>query len=262
MFREIEKDIFKKIYVRKRPGTVGICAAIQYKYKVDAVPHLICGGFTKDESEDALIDLNYLGIENVLVLRGDPAKDEKSFKPEKGGHPYAIGLVEQVMKMNRGEYLNPDLKSALSTDFEVGVAGYPEKHNEAPNMATDLRHLKAKVDAGAKSITTQMFFDNDKYFKFVENCREAGIDVPIIPGLKPITRRSQVKSIPRTFSVDIPDDLTDAIENCKDDKAAMQVGKEWIIEQTKGLIKGGAPIIHYYTMGKVNNMIDIAKSSF
>lgn len=261
VFKEIEPDIFQKVYLTKRPGTVGICAAIQFKYGIDAVPHIICGGFTKDQTEDALIDLAYLGINNILALRGDPAKDEKSFKAEKNGHHYAVNLVSQINKMNEGKYLGKELQNSFKTDFEIGVAGYPEKHNEAPNLDTDLRHLKAKVDAGAKYIVTQMFFDNQKYFQFVENCKKNGINVPIIPGIKPITRKNQIKSIPRTFNVDIPNDLIKEIEKCKDDVAVQQVGAEWCVMQTKELVKNNAPCVHFYTMGKVGNMIEIVKKA-
>jgi len=261
VFKEIGPDLFQKVYTTKRPGTVGICAAIQFKYGVDAVPHIICGGFTKDQTEDALIDLAYLGVNNVLALRGDPAKDEKSFKAEKNGHPYALDLVRQVQNMNEGKYLANELQNSFKTNFEIGIAGYPEKHNEAPNLDTDLKHLKAKVNAGAKYIVTQMFFDNQKYFQFVDNCKNNGINVPVIPGIKPITRKNQIKSIPRTFNVDIPIDLIKEIEKCKDDEAVRQVGAEWCVMQTKELIKKNAPCVHFYTMGKVGNMIEIVKKA-
>lgn len=262
VFKEVQAEVYKKVYIRKRPGTVGICAAIQFKYGVDAIPHLICGGFSKDATEDALIDLYYLGINNILALRGDPAKDEKSFKPEPNGHPYAVDLVRQIIDMNNGKYLAKELQNSFKTDFEVGVAGYPEKHFEAPNMATDMRYLKEKIDAGADYIVTQMFFDNEKYKNFVANCRANDINVPIIPGIKPITKKYQIKSIPRMFSVDIPDDLIKEIENCKDDKAVREVGTAWCIEQSKELIKMNAPCVHYYTMGKIDYMLKIVREVF
>lgn len=260
IYKKMDEDTFQKVVVRKRPGTVGICAAIQFKYGVDAVPHLICGGFTKDATEDALIDLHFLGINNVLALRGDPTHNENRFSPEKGGHAYATGLVEQIDKMNRGEYLAADLRDAVSTDFCVGVAGYPEKHAEAPNMSDDLKWLKKKIDLGAEYIVTQMFFDNQKYFDFVEKCRAAGIDVPIIPGLKPIVNTRQITTIPRIFNVDIPIELSDELYRCKNSDDVAQVGREWCIQQSKELIAFGAPVLHYYTMGKVGVFQDIAKA--
>lgn len=262
IYKRIEENAFKKVVVRKRPGTVGICAAIQFKYGIDAIPHLICGGFTKDSTEDALIDLNFLGINNVLTLRGDAMPSEKSFSPELNGNNYASDLVEQVINMNKGKYLAEDLKNPQCTDFCVGVAGYPEKHAEAPNMKSDIKYLKHKIDLGAEYIVTQMFFDNQKFFDFVKDCREAGIDVPIIPGIKPITRKGQVGAIPRIFNVDIPEDLAEAIEKCKDDKAVAQVGTEWCIEQSKSLVNFGSPIVHYYTMGKASTFQTIAKAVF
>jgi methylenetetrahydrofolate reductase (NADPH) len=255
-------DTFDKVFIRKRPGTVGICAAIQFKYKIDAVAHLICGGFTKEETEDALIDLWYLSIDNVLVLRGDPSKNERSFIPEPGGNKYAVDMVKQVVSMNKGCYLEEDLADAVKTDFAIGVAGYPEKHFESPNMKTDLKYLKQKVDAGADYIVTQMFFDNKKYFDFVKRCHEEGIYVPIIPGIKSITAASQINSIPRIFYVDIPEDLADAIEKCKNSEEVKNVGTEWCIEQSRNLIRAGVPGIHYYTMGNVDGMKKIVKEVF
>lgn len=262
IYRKIDENTFKKVVIRKRPGTVGICAAIQLKYKVDAIPHLICGGFTKDSTEDALIDLNFLGINNVLALRGDAMKSENSFRPETGGNNYAGELVEQIMNMNKGIYLAEELKNAKCTDFCVGVAGYPEKHAEAPNMKADLKWLKQKVDLGAEYIVTQMFFDNEKFFNFVKACRENDINVPIVPGIKPITKKRQVQSIPRIFNVDIPEDLEEAIDQCKNDDDVAKVGTEWCIEQSKSLIKNGSPIVHYYTMGKASTFQTIARAVY
>ncbi len=239
---------FEKVSTKKRPGTVSICAAIMNRYKVDAVPHLTCGGFTKSETEDALIDLNFLGVDNVLLIRGDAAKHESSFTPEEGGNEYAIDLLKQVKRMSNGIYLEEELENAAKTDFCVGVAGYPEKHFESPNLKSDLKYLKAKVDAGADYIVTQMFFDNRKYFEFVEACRNTGIEVPIVPGLKPITKKSQVNIIPSVFHVDFPDDLADALDKCKDDKAATEVGIEWLVNQSKELLAYGVPCLHYYIM--------------
>ncbi len=250
MFKRKADGTFEKVEVRKRPGTVGICAAIMNRYKVDAVAHLICGGFSKQETEDALIDLNFLGIDNVLVLRGDAPKNETFFEPEPGGHKYAVELMQQVINMNHGIYIEEDLKNAVKTSFCIGVAGYPEKHFESPNLQTDLNFLKAKVDAGAEYITTQMFFDNKKYFEFVENCTAAGIHVPIIPGLKPLSTKKQLTVIPRMFHVDIPEELSSEILKCKTDGEVEIVGTEWLLKQSKELKAAGVPVLHYYTLGK------------
>lgn len=252
----------EKIAIRKRPGTVGICSAIINRYKTDAVPHIICGGFTKEETENALIELNYLGIDNVLVLRGDPIKTETHFTPEEGGHHYAIDLVSQVRQMNNGQFLDEDLKDADPTGFCIGVAGYPEKHFEAPSMSTDLRHLKNKIDAGAEYIVTQMFFDNSKFFAFVDKCRDAGITVPIIPGLKPLTTLKQLSLLPKTFHIDLPDDLVSEIEKCKSDADVKQVGIEWCIQQSKELMSRNLPCLHYYTMGNAETIRKIASNVF
>lgn len=262
MFKRKLDGTFDKVDVRKRPGTVGICAAIMNRYHVDAVAHLICGGFTKQETEDALIDLNFLGVDNVLVLRGDAPKNESYFEPEPGGHKYAIDLLHQVMNMNNGIYLEEDLKNAVKTNFCIGVAGYPEKHFEAPNMKSDLAYLKAKVDAGAEYVTTQMFFDNAKYFEFVKCCREAGINVPIVPGLKPISSKKQMNIIPRTFHVDIPEELSTEILKCKSDADVAQVGTEWLLKQSLELKAAGVPVLHYYTLGKPDIIAKVVKEVF
>jgi len=251
---------FEKVNISKRPGTVGICAAIKFRYKVDAVPHLICGGFIKEETENALVDLNYLGVHNVLALRGDPVSSVTSFKPEEGGHAYAIELVKQIVDLNKGVYLEEELTNGVKTDFCIGVAGYPEKHYEAANSKIDLRHLKSKVDAGADYIVTQMFFENQKYFDFVRACREAGITVPIIPGLKPLTRKRQLATIPRIFHSEIPEALADALQDAKDDAACVQIGTEWAIQQSKELIALGVPCLHFYTMGSVKVIQNIARA--
>lgn len=259
MFKKKLDGTFEKVEVRKRPGTVAICAAIMNHYRVDAVPHLICGGFSKNETENALIDLNFLGVDNVLVLRGDAPKNETSFEPEPDGHRYAIDLLKQVMNMNNGIYLEEDLKNAIKTKFCIGTAGYPEKHFEAPNMDTDLNYLKAKVDAGAEYIVTQMFFDNQKYFNFVKRCREAGINVPIIPGLKPLTTKKQLTVLPRTFNVDLPTDFCNGIMKCKNDEEVAKLGTEWLIHQSKELKKFGVPVLHYYTLGKPQVIANVVK---
>ena len=261
-FKKRKDGSFEKVVVRKRPGTESICAAIMNKYNVDTVPHLICGGFGINETEDALINLNYLGIDNVLVLRGDAAKNETTFEPEPGGHHYAIDLLKQVVNLNSGIYLEEELKNTSKTRFCIGVAGYPEKHFEAPNRESDLRHLKAKVDAGADYVVTQMFFDNQNYFSFVQACREIGITVPIIPGLKPIYTKKQLTILPKTFHIDLPTPLTEAIATCKTDEEVERVGAEWLLEQSKELKKAGVPVLHYYTLGRPNLIADVAKQLF
>jgi methylenetetrahydrofolate reductase (NADPH) len=240
---------FDKVYTRKRPGTVAICAALMNKYHVDTVPHLICGGFSKEETENALIDLHFLGIDNVLVLRGDNIKNESNFVPEPDGNKTSLELLHQVEAMNHGKYLDEEIEHATASDFCIGVSGYPEKHFEAPNMHSDLKWLKQKVDAGADYIVTQMFFDNSKFFAFVESCKKAGIDIPIIPGLKPLTSKKQLTILPKVFHIDMPQDLVEAVEACKDDKAVKQVGIEWAIQQSKELKAAKVPVLHYYTMG-------------
>lgn len=262
VFKKKADSTFEKVEVRKRPGTVGICAALMHHYHVDAVPHLICGGFNQRETEDALIDLNFIGVDNVLVLRGDAAKNETVFEPEPGGNRYAIDLLRQVVNLNHGMYLEDDIRDGFRTNFCIGTAGYPEKHFEAPNFENDLAHLKAKVDAGAEYITTQMFFDNQKFFNFVRACREAGIDVPIIPGLKPITSKKQLSVIPRTFHVDIPTDLSNEIIKCKTDAEVEKVGTEWLLQQSKELKANGVPVLHYYTLGKPRVIYNVVKEIF
>jgi methylenetetrahydrofolate reductase (NADPH) len=262
LYKKREGGFLEKVSIRKRPGTVGICAALINRYKTDAVPHIICGGFTREETENALIDLNFLGIDNVLLLRGDAIKTETTFVPEKGGHDYAIDLVKQVVNLNKGKYIDDELIDVQPTNFCIGVAGYPEKHFEAPNMKADLKYLKQKIDAGANYIVTQMFFDNDKYFEFVKSCHEAGITIPIIPGLKPLTTKKQASILPKTFKIDIPDELLGEIEKCTSDEAVKQAGIEWCIQQSKSLIKFGAPCLHYYTMGNSAVIKKIASSVF
>ncbi|HVU97370.1 MAG TPA: methylenetetrahydrofolate reductase [Puia sp.] len=261
MFKKKTDGTFEKVEVRKRPGTVGICAAIMNHYRVDAVPHLICGGFAKRETEDALIDLHFLGIDNVLVLRGDAAKNESSFEPEPDGHRYAIDLLKQVACLNQGVYLEEDIKNGGKTNFCIGVAGYPEKHFEAPNLETDLMYLRAKVDAGAEYITTQMFFDNQKYFDYVKTLREGGITIPVIPGLKPITTKKQLSMLPKVFHVDLPTELSNAILQCKTDTDVEQVGTEWLIQQSRELKKAGVPVLHYYTLGKPKVIEAVVKAT-
>jgi len=259
MFKKKGDGSFDKVDVRKRPGTVGICAAIMNHYQIDAVPHIICGGFSKRETEDALIDLNFLGIDNVLALRGDAAKNEASFEPEPDGNRYAIDLLKQVANLNHGVYIDDDIRDGGKTRFCIGVAGYPEKHFEAPNLEIDLRRLKEKVEAGAEYVMTQMFFDNSKYFAFVKACREQGINVPVIPGLKPITNKKQLSVLPRIFHVDLPTDLSTEIMKCKTDAECEKVGAEWLIQQSRELKENGVPVLHYYTLGKPKVIWNVVK---
>ena len=261
IYKERDNGLLEKIAIRKRPGTVGICAAIMNKYHVDAVPHLICGGFSKEETENALIDLQFLGIDNVLALRGDSIKTESTFKPHADGHAYAVDLIHQISDMNRGNYMMDDVQLE-QTDFCIGTAGYPEKHFEAMNLATDLKYLKDKVDAGAEYIVTQMFFDNSKYFAFVDECRKIGINVPIIPGLKPLKTLAHISFLPKFFKIDFPVELSSELLKCKDNKAVEQLGIEWGIHQSKELKAANVPCIHYYTMSNSSQVKSIAKEVF
>lgn len=263
IYKKREGGLLERKTVRKRPGTVAIAAAIKYKYRdVNVVPHLICGGFSKEETENALIDLNFLGIENILLLRGDPEHSTNTFIPETDGHKNALGLVEQVSNLNKGIYLDDELENSVATDFTIGVAGYPEKHIEAPNTLSDLHFLKKKVEAGAEFIVTQMFFDNQKFYDFVDSCRKEGINVPIIPGIKPVSVHNHLTSLPKIFNIDLPENLVKEIIKCKENISVRQVGIEWAIEQSKDLIKNNIPVIHYYTMGKSDNIYNIAEKVF
>jgi len=259
-YRPLENGLLEKRIVRKRPGTVAIAATIQHKYGIPVVPHVVCGGFTKEETENMLIDLNFLGIKNVLALRGDGLKSENHFLPEKNGHAHANELVEQMINLREGKYLDPDIKNKTALDFCIGVAGYPEKHSEASNPDTDLFHLKQKVDAGASYIVTQMFFDNRKYYDFVDRCRTAGITVPIIPGIKPLALMNQVTMLPKIFSIDIPEEFASEVRKCKTNDEARQVGTEWAILQSKDLIANKVPCLHIYTYGITDNTRQIAKT--
>jgi len=261
IYKERENGLLEKIAIRKRPGTVGICAAIMNKFHVDAVPHLICGGFSKEDTENALIDLHFLGIDNVLALRGDSIKTESAFKPHPEGHRYAVELIQQIDEMNNGRYFVDDVQLA-PTNFCMGTAGYPEKHFEAMNLSTDLHYLKAKVDAGAEYVVTQMFFDNKKYFEFVDACRAAGINVPIIPGLKPIKTMNHIAFLPKVFHIDFPEELSKELMKCKSSAEVNQIGIEWGIAQSKELKAAKVPCIHYYTMSTSDTVKRIASEIF
>jgi methylenetetrahydrofolate reductase (NADPH) len=262
VYDPLPNGLMKKRVVRKRPGTVGITAAIKFRYGIPVVPHIICGGFTREDTENALIDLNFLGVKNLLVVRGDPQPGLKEFIPEPDGNSHSLELVEQIADLNQAEYLEKELKNTRATDFCIGVAGYPEKHSESPNFESDLHFLKKKIEAGASYIVTQMFFDNQKYFDFVKNCRAKGIDVPIIPGLKPVSSQSQMAVLPKTFNVDMPEALVKEILKCKNNSEVRQVGVEWAIQQAKGLLEFGVPVLHFYTMGKSDNIRKIAQEVF
>ena len=258
---KVVDGVSKRIPIRKRPGTLGICASIMQRFQIEAVPHVICGGFTKEETEDFLIDLHYLGIENALLLRGDQEKGEVHFVPKPGGHAYANELVEQVAAMNKGILLHEETES-LPTNFCIGVAGYPEKHIDAVSFDQDLKYLKQKVDAGADYIVTQMFFDNAKYFEFVKKCREIGIHVPIIPGLKPLATERQLDILPEIFHLEIPSEFVNEARKCANNAAIKQLGIEWAVQQGKELIQAGVPALHFYTMSKSDSVRAIAEKLF
>ncbi|WP_452231940.1 methylenetetrahydrofolate reductase [NAD(P)H] [Lacinutrix sp. MEBiC02595] len=259
----IEKQgLLDRKITRMRPGTVGICAAIKHKYDVDTVPHVLCGGFSKEETEYLLVDCHYLGINNVMALRGDAMSHQKYFEAQKGGHMYARDLVAQIQNLNCGQYLHDVLEVDDKSDFCIGVAGYPEKHIEAPSLQTDLKRLKEKVDTGADYVVTQMFFDNEKYFQFVDAAKKAGINVPIIPGIKPIAVKRHLQLLPQVFKIDLPEDLIQAVDNCTDNKQVREVGVAWAIQQSKELQDAGVPVLHYYSMGKSDNIKTIASALF
>lgn len=261
-YKPVGNGLLKKQTIKKRPGTVGICSAIQHRYKVDAIPHILCGGFTKEDTENFLIDLDFLGIDNVLALRGDAVKNETYFKPENEGHRYASELIGQITNLNRGQYLDDALKNCCTTNFCIGAAAYPEKHQESPSSQSDLEFLKHKVDQGADYLVTQMFYDNQKYFDFVERCRNFGIKVPIIPGLKPLTSKRHLTLLPHRFNVDLPDDLVTAVRESKTPEAVKKVGIEWCIAQSKELKAAGVPALHYYSMGKSEAVNQVLTSVF
>ncbi|MCU0456426.1 MAG: methylenetetrahydrofolate reductase [NAD(P)H] [Bacteroidales bacterium] len=261
-YRERPDGLLEKRVTRLRPGTIALAAAVRYKYNITVVPHILCGGFTREETENVLIEMNFLGIDDVLALRGDPQKGSRIFIPEKDGHRNTSDLVKQIVDMNKGRYLEETLEDTTPTNFCIGVAGYPEKHFEAPNMQSDMEFLKLKVDAGAGYIVTQMFFDNARFFRFRDECRALGINVPIIAGLKPVSAVNDIKLLPQTFHIDLPNDLVNSVRKCTTDREAREVGIEWAIMQSKELIKEGVPGIHYYTLGRADNIARIVKEAF
>jgi len=257
-----ENGLLDRKVTRMRPGTVGICASLKHKYNVDAIPHVLCGGFSKEETEYLLVDCHYLGLDNVMALRGDARKDEQYFKAVNGGNKYATDLVKQINDLNQGKYLHEIIETPYKSDFCVGVAGYPEKHLESPSLESDLRRLKEKVDAGANYVVTQMFFDNKKYFNFVDKARAIGITVPILPGIKPVAVQRHMQILPQVFRLDLPEPLISEIEKCSNNKEIRQVGIEWAIQQSKELVASGVPVVHYYSMGKSSNIEAIAREIF
>lgn len=261
-YRTLSNGNLEKRFVKKRPGTVAIAAAVKYKYNIDVVPHIVCGGLDMYEIENILVDLNFLDIHNIFVLRGDPPKGSRVFVPKEKGYSHTTELMEQVNNMNNGIYINSTLKSPVKTDFSMGVACYPEKHIEALNMKTDMHYLKEKVKLGAGYMVTQMFFDNSKYFGFVESCRKEGIDIPIVPGIKPVMSLRDVGMLPQTFNIDLPEELSNELEKCDTDESVYRVGIEWAVKQSKELKDFGVPSIHYYTLGKSDNIREICKEVF
>ncbi|MFH0841363.1 MAG: methylenetetrahydrofolate reductase [NAD(P)H] [Bacteroidota bacterium] len=261
-YKERTDGLLEKRVTRLRPGTIALAAAVRYKYNITVVPHILCGGFTKEETENVLIEMNFLGIDDVLALRGDPQKGSRTFIPEKEGHTHTYQLVQQIINMNNGKYLEESLEDTAATRFCVGVAAYPEKHVEAPNMQIDMENLKFKVDSGAGYIVTQMFFDNNKFFRFRDECKKIGINVPVIAGIKPVSALNDIRLLPQTFHIDVPSDLVAAIKKCTTDKDAREVGIEWSTMQSKELIKAGVPGIHYYTLGRSDNVARIVKGAF
>ncbi len=247
IYEETNSGDFRVKVKRKRPGTLGICALIQHKYNIDAVPHVICNGFTKEETEDFLIELHYLGISNLLAIKGDNSAFQKPVSFGRSINRYAVDLVQQIDNMNKGIYLEEELLDASPTRFSVGIAGYPEKHFEAPNLLTDLKYTKQKIDAGADYIVTQMFYDNQKYFDYVKTAREIGIDAPIIPGIKILTSKKQLTSVPRNFYIDLPEDLIEEVMEA-DDKHTVDIGVEWAYKQVTELLDNGVPALHFYVM--------------
>lgn len=260
VFKEKSGGLFERVAERHRPGTVAIAAAIQNKYKIPVVPHIICSGFTKEETEYALIDLQFLGITDLLLLRGDKGKHEKEFSPT--GHRYATELQQQVNQFNKGFFLDGSQMKSKITPFSYGMACYPEKHEEAPNMESDLQYAKQKVEAGAEYLVTQMFFDNQKYFDFVAKCKENGIHVPVVPGIKPITLQNQMTVLPKIFHTDIPEAFAAELRNCRSDSDAVEVGVEWCIEQAKDLIAHGVPSIHFYSMMATQSVKRVAEAVY
>lgn len=261
VYEEVDDNIVRKT-IRKRPGTIGIAAALQYKFNIATVPHLICAGMSDLEIENTLVELNFLGIDNVFALRGDPPHGERKFIPCENGYKNSTEMISQISNMNNGKYLDNSLKDPIKTDFCIGAAGYPEKHFEAANLDVDIDYIKMKQDSGANYIVTQLFYDNQKYFAFVEACRKKGVTIPIIPGIKPLARKAHLSTIPTTFSVDIPFELYDLVKKAKDIKEVREIGIWWGINQVKELLEFGVPGVHFYTIGSINSVEKIVEATF
>lgn len=262
VYKELGNGLFQRTRLRRRPGTVAVAAAIQNKYGITVVPHVLCSGYTCEDTEYTLLDLQFLGITDLLVLRGDKAKHESVFVPEKGGHTHAIELEEQINRFNQGIFVDGSEMTITKTPFSYGVACYPEKHEEAPNLESDLYWLKKKIEAGAEYAVTQLFYDNRKYFSFVERARAAGITCPIIPGIKPLKKLSQLSVIPKTFKVDIPEALAHEVQKCTTDEQVRQVGIDWCISQCRELMDYGVPSIHFYSVGAADSIYEIARQIY
>ncbi|MBP6065971.1 methylenetetrahydrofolate reductase [NAD(P)H] [Bacteroides sp.] len=262
VYKDLGNGLFQRNRLRRRPGTVAVAAAIQNKYNITVVPHLLCSGFSREDAEYVLLDLQFLGITELLVLRGDKAKHEASFTPENGGYHHAIELQEQINNFNNGIFVDGSEMKVTNTPFSYGVACYPEKHEEAPNIESDIYWLKKKVESGAEYAVTQLFYDNQKYFDFVERARQAGINVPIIPGIKPFKKISQLSTIPKTFKVDLPEELAQEVIKCTTDEASYRVGVEWTIKQCRELMAHGVPSIHFYSIGAVDSISEVAKAIY
>lgn len=262
IFRERKDNLLERQRIRRRPGTVAVAAALQQEYGIPVVPHILCGGFTRSETEYALIDLQFLGISNILALRGDKAQDDKVFRPTPGGNAYTTELIQQINDYNAGTFADGTPIKDATMPFSYGVACYPEKHEEAPNLDSDFRYFKEKIDLGADYGVTQMFFDNAVYFRFVERARAEGIDVPIIPGIKPLTRLNQLVMLPKMFHCDLPEALMQEARHCRTDEQFRALGREWAIAQCRELIAAGVPSIHFYSMGAADAISDIAKEVY
>lgn len=262
VYKELGNGLFERSRLRRRPGTVAVAAALHNKYHITTVPHILCSGFSREDIEYELLDLQFLNITDLLVLRGDKAKHESVFTPEQNGPSHAIELEEQINNFNKGVFVDGSPIKVTNTPFSYGVACYPEKHEESPNIEQDIYWLKKKIEAGAEYAVTQLFYDNNKYFEFVERLRKEGINIPIIPGIKPFRKLSQLNVIPKTFKVDIPQELTIEALKCKNDEEATSLGIEWCIKQCKELISFGVPSIHFYTVGAVESVKQVAKAIY